>query len=445
MAELKQKWNDWVGHPEEFSLKRRVHHLASLLSIVVIAIIVPVNFAQGLFEVGYAWSVAFVVVIVSFLLSRYRDQYVISFFLYVVAGYAAMAANYLWNAGLDGPTVLMIFLFFSLTIMMSPQRWTAYLLVIQIVVLALLMAVEFFYPHFVPETYLSREHRFLDVAFTVTVALALTYATLRLVITAYTRERRRVATLGSNLLSKNKELSELNAQKDRLISILSHDLRSPLTSIKGFLSIVNDPAARISDDERIQIEQQLLRMVDGTVDIVDNLLAWSKHAQQSRIEHLTAVNLSDLVCTVLATAQIMAHQKQIVINNECHEGHVALGDASLLTIVIRNLVGNAIKFTEPGGAIHIRSKHVPKGIEISVTDTGIGMNQSQLDALFQFKPGYSFGTGHERGTGMGLIVCKELVEKMDGELSVVSQVGKGSAFTLLLPLPEKLTPTEAST
>lgn len=235
-------------------------------------------------------------------------------------------------------------------------------------------------------------------------------------------------------------LRELNAAKDRFFSIISHDLRSPFTGFISFIEAMLDNLANYSiDDIIIQLTRQ--RETAKTLySLLENLLMWSS-LQQGRVSYAPQIILLNTVIDhSIAVFQSNLEQKHIHLTTTVPKDTTAFADYRMIETVMRNLLSNAIKFTPSGGAIAIiiRENHALSAIDVTVTDSGIGMNQDELAKLFRIDLKYSrHGTDGEKGTGLGLILCKELLEKNNGRLWVQSEPGKGSTFGFTIPKDEK--------
>lgn len=233
---------------------------------------------------------------------------------------------------------------------------------------------------------------------------------------------------------QNTQLQELNASKDRFFSILSHDLRSPFTGLLGLTQVL---AEEVDSYKKEQIKTFATKMRDSAEDfyeLLNNLLTWSR-IQRGMIEfHPQTLPLKDAVNRIVALFLPNADQKQITLEQLISEGMEVQADLNMLNAVLRNLISNALKFTHPGGTITLSAR--PKGgcVEMSVADTGIGIAAEHLPKLFRIDTSYKRrGTEQESGTGLGLIFCKEFIERHGGKISVDSQVGKGTTFTFTLP------------
>ena len=233
---------------------------------------------------------------------------------------------------------------------------------------------------------------------------------------------------------QKKELEDLNAIKDKLFSIISHEFKSPLNSLKGTLALLKMGA--LSPKEITEISIELSDKISTTSIFLDNLLNWAKsqmHGIQVRPED---VPIQDITNENVALLRSMAEKKRIKIENKVNASARAFVDPDMLNLILKNLLSNAIKFSLPGGAIEIKNETDEEHNIISIKDSGIGMTEENINMLFQLQTYTSRGTANERGTGLGLYITKNFVESNGGKIWVESDQGKGSTFKFTIPLSE---------
>lgn len=189
----------------------------------------------------------------------------------------------------------------------------------------------------------------------------------------------------------------------------------------------------VSDQEFRHFTPKLNQLVSGTHETLENILQWS-HSQMNGWSHSPSqINLYPLVNRCIGLFVELAREKKITILNEINSETLVYADENQLELIFRNLIHNAIKFTGVGGHVTIEAIHSGKFLKVNVADTGVGLTADEASLLFQAKPSAaSRGTQGERGTGLGLFLCKEMVEKNGGQISVTSQPGKGSTFHVFL-------------
>jgi len=247
-------------------------------------------------------------------------------------------------------------------------------------------------------------------------------------------QKEELATKNMVIEEKSFELSRLNNTKDKLFSIIGHDFRSPLQSLKGLLELIN--RQNLSQQEFNHYSKDLTNKIDSIYANLNNLLNWSVMQLQGGIQTKpVAVNISLLANEVLTLYTEVSRQKKVTLINEVESESFALADQDHVHLVLRNLISNAIKFTPTLGIVKVYSAQKDTGIEISIQDSGIGISAKDLEKLFIKETLWTVnGTNNEKGLGLGLLLCKEFIEKNNGKLYVNSEVGHGTTFTFVLPL-----------
>jgi signal transduction histidine kinase len=239
---------------------------------------------------------------------------------------------------------------------------------------------------------------------------------------------------GELLKKSESELRALNIQKDKFFSIIAHDLKSPFNAIMGYSEFLVEQIKANDYEELDKYAEIILQSSQRALDLLMNLMEWSR-AQTGRIEFNPGnFLLVDFFDGVTSLFDNIAGQKLIGITANLPPNKMIYADKQMLSTVMRNLISNAIKFTLPGGRITITAIEKPGELIISVSDTGVGISKTNIEKLFRIDENYSTpGTNSEKGTGLGLILCKEFVEKHGGKIWVESHEGKGSTFYVALP------------
>ncbi len=243
-----------------------------------------------------------------------------------------------------------------------------------------------------------------------------------------------IAENRTHLKEIEQKLRQANATKDKLLSIIGHDLKNPLSNIIGFTDLLE----KHFDDSLNEKAKNFIHIINQSAhslySLIINLLTWSRSQRKLIQTHPEMYYLYPMVDNCLVTQHHAAHKKHIELVNAVPEKIKVYADKNLITTVVRNLISNAVKFTEQNGTITVGAEQNNKSVIVSVRDTGIGMDTETANNIFQFnKLNTRQGTDGEKGTGLGLIICKEFVEQNQGEIWVESSVGKGTTFYFSLP------------
>lgn len=232
----------------------------------------------------------------------------------------------------------------------------------------------------------------------------------------------------------SEELKELNTTKDKFFSIIAHDLKNPFITILGFSDILLADYNELSDEERKFYIEEMEKSANLSHNLLQNLLQWSR-AQTGRIEYKPRkLQLVEIVGEIFQLLGNTAKEKGIGLIQEISRELYVTADEDMLNTILRNLLTNAVKFSNEDSTIRVNARLDDKFVQIEVIDVGTGMDQDTIDNLFRLDTTNSkLGTSGETGTGLGLILCKEFVEKHNGNIWVSSELGKGSTFNFTLP------------
>jgi len=233
---------------------------------------------------------------------------------------------------------------------------------------------------------------------------------------------------------QNEELAVLNASKDQLFSIISHDLRSPLGAVKSFLNIFSTTNKNFTKADIDEIVGLLKQNVDQTYNLLDNLLLWARSQRDVLEIKKELVNIHSIVESSLLLLKDVASEKNIEIQNIVEKDCLIKGDNNMLNTIFRNLISNAIKFSEEQGLIVCSAEETESGIEITVSDNGVGMTKDKAEKIFE-PHSYvtTYGTAGEKGSGLGLKLCSTFIEMHSGKIWAESEEGKGTDVKIILP------------
>jgi signal transduction histidine kinase/ligand-binding sensor domain-containing protein len=322
--------------------------------------------------------------------------------------------------GIWSPTPL------TLNIRVIPPFWKTILFNILIAILAIILLVDYYYYRiFRLERYNKQLEAKVDER---TQELQNNIELLKM--------KQSYIELQTDELHEQKEqLVELNLMKDKFLAIIAHDLKNPFQSIIGFSKMLHQNYDGLSDETRKKYIAELSRSTNKVFNLLENLLTWSR-SQTEKIEvKPVALDLVEITHSSLSLANANLQTKNISVETSFATDSFAMGDKNMIETVVRNLISNAVKYTSPNGKIVIETSSSNGMITYKVADNGVGIKPSELEQLFKIDQGFQKkGTNGEKGTGLGLIICKEFIEKNNGTIRVESKFGEGSTFTICLPV-----------
>jgi signal transduction histidine kinase len=258
----------------------------------------------------------------------------------------------------------------------------------------------------------------------------LTNRNLKLLI----QKNHELESINQKLLLSENRLKKMNMSKDRLFSIISHDLRNPMNALLGLAEILNKNIAKLSGERIIKYSGIIYTSAHSIYSQIESLLEWSR-AQSNNIQYKPELfDLRPLILNVFTLFELAAFNKKIDLLCQIDNANMVYADRETIALVLRNLIDNGIKFTKEGGKVIVTSKKIDNFVEVSVTDTGIGISNDDLSKLFRFDEVFTrSGTRGEQGTGLGLIMCKEFIEINKGKINVTSHNQSGSTFYFSIP------------
>lgn len=237
------------------------------------------------------------------------------------------------------------------------------------------------------------------------------------------------------LQSSEKKYKDLNVTKDKLFSIIAHDLRSPFSSVLGFSELLITSIKNKDDTKSTKYAGLINSITKETLILLENLLFWAK-SQTRQIKFAPKnINIHSIIDNVVKRSSSLAEYKGISINILNTSEIRVYADIIMIQTTLRNILSNSIKFTQEGGKIEINTISQSGKLYVSIADNGIGMSEQLISTLFNNKTNKTTtGTANEKGSGLGLILCKEFIERHYGDISATSEIEKGSVFTITLPL-----------
>ncbi len=241
--------------------------------------------------------------------------------------------------------------------------------------------------------------------------------------------------LNIKLEESENSLREVNANKDKFFSIVAHDLKSPFVGLLGITEMLDTDYDEFEEKEKRELIRSLYEISKNTFELLEGLLEWAR-AKQGRMDYNPEMfNLFQLTDSLANLLRANTFKKEIALHNSVDVNAMVYGDREMISTVLRNLLANAIKFTPHHGIINISAEIENNLMKVSVRDSGIGISQENIEKLFRIDVNHTtLGTNNEKGTGLGLILCQELIEKHGTNIWVESELDKGSQFIFTLPL-----------
>ncbi|KAA9347966.1 sensor histidine kinase [Larkinella humicola] len=426
MRAAKETLYKLIGSPDGFSLEARIFNSICVLILVVMGYNIPFSFSVGLPETGWICTVLLGVSGYVYYLNRIRKKMVAALTIAGVVITILFAVNYFFNSGMSGASLLSFTITLFLLLIAGPSRHSLFWVLFNLTVVLSLLTIEYLHPQFIVETYPTRLAQTVDLASTYSVNVFFLYFGTLFFTKAYKLEQKRVE-------ERSVVFERLNEEKNKLFSIVSHDLRSPLASVQQYLEMLKQ--IELDSDVRKKIESELLVGINHTQEMLVNLLSWSTGQMRGTTVTRTSVNVSACLKPIIEIYKPLAAQKEIQLVFRGDGLPTVLADGNLLQLIVRNLVGNAIKFTPTGGQITIEATRTDTSGLITVKDTGRGIKEADKPRLFSLKAQPTFGTNNERGVGLGLFLCKQYAEAQQGAIWFESQESVGTTFFLALPLP----------
>lgn len=436
---ISSRWLNLTGDPSVFPLEYRIFHALCVIMVIAMFITIFVNLIISEWVAAGLCVAAGFVFALFFYRSRFGGKVRGSIFITAVICNVLFFINYFYNSGISGPNDVVFALSLYLIIFVSPEKQHRYWFAVNVIFLLAMHGIEYYFPKMVPYTYLNRSDRFLDVTAAYLVAVCIMYFTIRNVRRSYDFERLQLEEKRKDIeqqhqyiLVQNEQLEHINSEKNKLMSIIAHDLRGPLSNIQNYLELVSEYG--LDKEEREVVEGDLLRVTQSTLNMLSKLLVWSKSQMDGVVVKLSDLNLNETLKNTLELERIMAAKKDIDFIYEVDPTINVVADSDMLQLVVRNIVSNAIKFTPTNGQISVSTKCVNNECRISIADNGRGIPYEQQADMFTLKARSTFGTANEKGVGLGLILCKEFTEQQGGRIDFESAPGKGSTFYIFMPM-----------
>jgi len=417
-------WKNLIGNEETYSLECRIFNAVTIFAVFTATVNAIINVCLGLVFYGIIMVPLIGILFLCYYLSRYKNKLAIAVGICALSFNLLCGGTYFEAAGSNGVNLFtFILIIFLLTIVCTKKQFLIWV-PLNILFLIVLLTLEYLYPEWVKPLYANERHKLLDLAQTFfEIVFMMTVITV-FMKNSYNKEK----NLAENRLIA---LQESDATKNKLFSIVAHDLKAPLASIENYLTLLNQ--LELSDEEKAKIEKNLLSSTRQTTEMLQNILLWSKDQMDGVPINLAHINIHETLNDTIQLQNILAAEKEIGLNYSPNYELRVIADADMLQLIIRNLLNNAIKFSPEGSEIDIRFKEVGDQCVISISDNGIGINEREIPSIFSLKSKGTYGTNQEKGVGLGLRLAKTYVELQNGEIWFESEVKMGTTFFVRLP------------
>ncbi len=414
----------FIGEENAFSLEHRIFNLFSFFVCLTTISSSILNLIFGLYESALLTTSVFILQSVILYLSRIKNKFNLAVILTGIELHVLLVTNYFFNGGIAGPTTILFsaILFLMTSVVDKKSVW--FWLILNLSVVAGLFCIENLNPSFILVGYESRFFVFADVYASYVMVIILMATGILYKRIAYEKQRR-------VLEIKALTLEKRNTEKNKLFSIISHDLRAPVGAVKQYLKFLNEHD--LSLEEKNIIEKGLLKTSTEAYELLDNLLIWTRSQMDGTKTELVSLNASEALKFTILQAKEMAKEKEVEIVEEIADLQV-IADKDMLQLVVRNLISNAIKFTNFGGRIDVKVFSRNHQVIFEITDKGVGISESAKQHIFSLDIKSTAGTKKEKGTGLGLVLCKEYTLLQNGTIWFESITGKGTSFFVALPI-----------
>ena len=414
-----------IGSPDKLSLESRIFNTFSLFVFILLLLETVFNLCIGLYVSAGLTFAIWAIQLFLYYLTRFKNKLNISVIFSAIEVHVITGVGYFFNAGITGASLL--FFMSSIFVILSVSQrkhWYIWIIFNLLTVLLVIMA-EYYYPKSIQQHYSSRSELFADNLASYIITLIMISIGTAAIRGNYIKQKQLAD-------EKTLALELLNAEKVKLFSIIAHDLRTPLASVQQYFTVMTE--VDLEPAERAELETNLLSTISNTQELLTNLLKWAKNQMDGSTAYLQPVNLHEFLENTATLFTSIATKKEIEVIIDTYEDITVMADADMLQLVIRNLLNNAVKFTNLNGRIELKAAVHGNNCIISIADNGIGIPIGKQAEIFSLNTISTKGTKKEEGTGLGLVLCKDYTELQGGSIWFSSTEGKGTTFFISLPM-----------
>lgn len=424
-------WEYLKGSFPEFPMHKRIFHSIVMLSIATIIFALLRNIFFDSLAPLWLYIVLIFLQVPILYYSRFQNAFKVCYPIWIMSCYTFIIITFFLQGGFNIAIWNLILIVLFTTTLVSHRRYQIAWFVIHCCIFLSLLYVEYYHYELIVNNTVSREIFYFKIAYYSLAAFAIFQIYTNFIITNYTNKRKKLECQRAESEIRGERLKILNEQKNKLISIISHDFNTPLNNIKRYLYLMKQ--VEVDDATRKQLENELLLVTIDTQNLLMNLLAWSKNNMEGIQFSPEIVNVNDAIIYTKDLYRDIANEKNISLSYQIDNDVHVMGNYEMIDIIIRNFISNAIKFTAEGGKVIVSAIREANLYKLVVADNGVGFSESQLQKLFVSTVDSTPGTRHEKGAGIGLSIAKEFVEMMNGSIGFTSNPGKGTEFFIYLP------------
>lgn len=436
------------GEERSFDVQKKVFLLITHITILIgfVGVAVDIILDLGFFLTLVTFLTVLVVTYFHVIVRRssLKTGHSVALFLITLFVFPLL---WFYNGGYDGNNIILIFVYFIVMVTILPPRLRVIAFFIYTFMIVGLTITHYYYPNLVTH-YEDSYHRFIDLILGYVMYLVLAFSIQNLILRNYEIDRGRVNSQNDQLNNLVEQLNiakgqleqslnnikELNSAKDRFVSVLSHDLRCPFQGILGITKTLESDYSSFNDHEKKYFIGQVNKSLDKLYGFLEELLLWGRIQSNSIELKKEPQNIKSILAQILLLFSDITAKKKINVQIFCDDSLQFNLDKEMISVVIRNLLSNSIKFSPFGSQIDLSAEMDNEQLHIKVKDNGVGLSDEYKSKLFKLDEIISTaGTDGEQGTGMGLILCNDIIKKHNGIIGVESKEGKGTIFTVLLP------------
>lgn len=399
-------------------------------------------FVQNNFEVNFLGSLSTLAYISLFFYAKIKPKsnYLVLLYTFVFMTLGSVFLAWRYFDGYDGSCLYILIVLNVLYSLLSKGKHSIIIICLSIITMLSLGIYESYFPNSVLN-YSEQSAKFADITFTAFIAIISIFSVVKVVFNRYLiREgvhEQNIILEGKNKIisEQNSKLKELNDEKDKFFSIIAHDLSSPLSGLAAVSEIMAKEFDSLSKVELNEMAQALNEASNSTFNLLNELLDWSRLQIGRMPFNPEEFNVADSIYDAVNLYKNQAEIKSINVVTGVASAIRICGDRSMLSTIFRNLISNAVKFTKLGGYVNIFADKRDNEFFFEISDDGVGILEEKLSTIFSISGTNStLGTNDEKGAGLGLILCREFVEKHGGKIWVNSAAGKGSTFGFSFPI-----------